>query len=179
MPRSNPEGRDWVVERIAETTAPIVIDLGAGEGTYSDAARGWRPDAWWVAVEVWPDYVTRFDLWRKYDAVLIRDARDINFPASPFVLLAGDVLEHMPRSDAADIVYRAQEHAEAVMVSVPIVDYPQHVHDGGNPFEAHVDQYGFADMFDMLGPTVDAWRGDVVGRFWWTRPDARVVNTDG
>jgi hypothetical protein len=174
MPRSHPEGRDWVVERIAATTAPIVIDLGPGEGTYSDLARGWRPDAWWVGVEIWQPYVTRYDLWRKYDAVLIRDARNINFPSSPFVLLAGDVLEHMYRSDALDILHRAKEHAEAIMVSVPVVDYPQGHDHAGNPFEAHVDQWTFAQMYDALGPKVDALRGDVVGRFWWTRPQPEV-----
>jgi hypothetical protein len=169
MPRSHPEGRDWVVERIAATTAPIVIDLGPGEGTYSDVARGWRPDAWWVGVEIWQPYVTRYDLWRKYDAVLIRDARHINFPSSPFVLLAGDVLEHMHRPDALDILHRAKESAEAIMVSVPVVHYPQG-HDHNNPFEEHLDQWTYDEMRDALNPR-DAWRGDVVGRFWWTRPE--------
>ena len=169
MPTSDPEGRDWAVERIAQTQAPIIIDLGAGEGTYSDLARGWRPDAWWVGVEIWQPYVARFDLWRKYDAVLIRDARHIDFPQTPFVLLAGDVLEHMYRCDALDILYRAQEHAEAIMVSVPVVPYPQHSHDN-NPFEEHLDQWSFAAMWDVLSSdgVVHGLRGDVVGRFWWT-----------
>lgn len=170
MPRSHPEGRDWTAQHFRGTTAPLVIDLGCGEGAYSDLLRGWRPDAWWVGVEVFAPYVGRFDLWRKYDVVAVQDARDINFPAHPFVLLAGDVLEHMPRSDALDILYRAREHAEAIMVSVPVVDYPQHEHDG-NPFEAHVDQWTFAGMWDALQPgRVDGWRGEVLGRFWWTPP---------
>lgn len=165
MPRSDPEGRDWVVEHYRETSAPIVIDLGCGEGAYSDLLKGWR-DAWWIGVEVFPPYVKQFDLWRKYDAVIVRDARDIAFPASPFILLAGDVLEHMPRSDALDILYRAKENAEAIMVSVPVVDYPQHGHD--NPYEDHLDQWTFAGMYDALGPKVDAWRGQTLGRYWWT-----------
>lgn len=166
MPRSDPEGRDWVVQHYQTTTAPIVIDLGAGEGTYSDLLRGWRPETWWVGVEIYDPYITRFELWRKYDAVLNRDARDINFPACPFILLAGDVLEHMPRSDALDILYRAKEHAEAIMVSVPVVEYPQHGHD--NPHEAHMDQWSFAGMYDAIGPKVHGWRGATLGRFWWT-----------
>lgn len=169
MPRSDPEGRHWVAQRYQTTTSPIVIDLGAGEGTYSDLLRGWRPEVWWVGVEIYQPYIRRFDLWRKYDAVLLQDGRNINFPASPFILLAGDVLEHMHRCDALDILYRAQEHAEAIMVSVPVVNYPQHGHD--NPHEDHLDQWTFAGMYDALGPKVDAWRGDTLGRFWWTRPD--------
>lgn len=170
MPRSHPEGRDWIAERFCGTTAPLVIDIGCGEGAYSDLLRGWRRDVWWVGVEVFEPYVARFDLWRKYDVVAVRDARNLNFPDSPFILLAGDVLEHMPRSDALDILYRAREHAEAIMVSVPVVDYPQHAHDG-NPFEAHMDQWSFADMWDVLAQPgrVEGWRGEVLGRFWWTR----------
>lgn len=166
MPRSHPEGREWAAERIAATTAPIIFDLGCGEGAYSDLARGWRPDALWVGIDVWQPYVTEFDLWRKYDIVGVQDIRDINFPETPFVLIAGDVLEHLHRTDALDILYRAKQHAEAIMVSVPIVEYPQHGHD--NPYEDHLDQWTFAEMSDALSDgVVDGWRGDVVGRFRW------------
>lgn len=166
MPISDPEGRDWVVEHYLSSTAPIVIDLGAGAGTYSDLMRGWRPETWWLAVEIWQPYIDRYELRRKYDAVIACDVRDLHFPATPFILIAGDVLEHMPRSDAIDILQRAQEHAEAVMVSLPVIDYPQHTHDG-NPYEEHLDQWRYDDMLDALGPGTDGWRGDVLGRFWW------------
>lgn len=167
MPRSHPEGRDWAVERIKATTAPVVIDIGCGEGTYSDLARGWRADALWVGVDIWEPYVDQFDLWRKYDIVAIKDCRELILPTIPFVLLCGDVLEHMPRFDAVDFLHHAKQHAEAIMVSVPIIDYPQHGHD--NPHEEHLDQWTFADMWDALAPgIIHGWRGDIVGRFWWT-----------
>lgn len=168
MPRSDPEGRDWVAEHYQSTTASIVIDIGCGEGAYSDLLRGWRPATWWIGVEIFAPYVSKFELWRKYDLIAVQDARNIDFPKQPFVLLAGDVLEHMHRTDALDIIYRAQEHAEAIMVSVPVVNYPQHAHHG-NLYEAHLDQWRFSDMYDVLSPTVDAWRGATLGRFWWTR----------
>lgn len=167
MPRSHPEGRDWAVERIAQTTAPVVIDIGCGEGTYSDLARGWRADAVWVGVDIWEPYVEQFDLWLKYDFVAVRDACDLILPAVPYVLLAGDVLEHMRRFDAIDFLNHAKVNAEAIMVSIPIVDYPQHAHDG-NPYEEHLDQWTFDEMAAQL-PGCESWCGDVVGRYWWTR----------
>ena len=178
MPRSHPEGRDWAVHRIAKTTAPVVIDIGCGEGTYSDLARGWRSDALWVGVEVWEPYVDEFELWRKYDVVAVKDAREFPFRQMPFVLLAGDVLEHMPRSDAIALLERAKTHAEAIMISVPVVEYPQHAHEDGNPFEAHLDQWTFGTMWEYLTDGVlEGWRGNVVGRFWWTPHENRHPDT--
>lgn len=171
MPRSHPEGRDWVVNRVAATTAPVVIDIGCGEGTYSDVARGYRPDALWVGVEIWQPYVEQFDLWRKYDVVAVKDCRELVLPEAPFVLLCGDVLEHMPRFDAEDFLAHAKSRgAQAIMVSLPVVHYPQDCEHGGNPFEAHQAQWRFGEMYDVLAVSgrVDGWRGDVLGRFWWT-----------
>jgi hypothetical protein len=156
------------VQRIAETTSHVVIDIGCGEGAYSDLARGWRPDAFWLGVEVWEPYVEQFDLWRKYDAVAVIDARQLALPAFPYVLLAGDVLEHMPRADSVAFLNRAVEHAEAIMVSVPVVDYPQHDHND-NPYEEHLDQWAHADMIDQL-PGCQHWRGNILGRYWWINP---------
>ena len=167
MPSSHPEGREWATERIALTNSPIIIDIGCGEGTYSDLARSERPDALWIGVEVWEPYVDEYKLWNKYHIVAVKDARAVEFPSTPYVLLAGDVLEHKPRSDSVSLLKHAMLHAEAIMVSVPIVDYPQHAHNG-NPFEEHVDQWTHDDMKAEL-PDCDSWIGDVVGRYWWSR----------
>lgn len=164
MPRSDSEGRDWAVERYRSSSSPIVIDLGCGEGTYSDLMRGWR-DTFWVGVEIWQPYIAQFELDRKYDVVVNIDARNFDFPRTSYVLLAGDVLEHMPRSDSLDIIERARENAEAIMVSLPVVEYPQHGHD--NPYEAHLDQWTFSQMWEALSPgLIHGWRGQTLGRFW-------------
>jgi hypothetical protein len=171
VPRSHPEGREWAVERIAATTAPVIIDIGCGEGTYSDLARGWRADAFWVGVEIWEPYVGQFDLWRKYDVVAVRDARELILPAMPYVLLAGDVLEHMTRTDAVELLTNAKAAAAAIMVSVPILGYEQHAHEGGNPYEEHLDQWTLEEMREQL-PDCEVWSGEILGRLWWTAPPA-------
>ncbi|SLH42859.1 class I SAM-dependent methyltransferase [Mycobacteroides abscessus] len=169
MPRSHPEGRDWATERIAATTAPVIIDIGCGEGTYSDLARGWRPEARWIGLEVHLPYVQTYDLTRKYDEIVVTDLRGYIFPREPFVLLAGDVIEHMDRIDAEIFLNRAMECADEIMVSVPIIDYPQHAHEG-NCYEEHLDQWTFEEMAAQL-PGCESWRGEVVGRYWWKRLD--------
>lgn len=166
MPSSHPEGREWAAERIALTTAPLIIDIGCGEGTYSDIAREQRPDAFWVGVEIWQPYVDEYKLWSKYDVVAVRDARSYELPTVPYVLICGDVLEHMTRAESVALLANAKLHAEAIMVSVPIIDYPQHAHNG-NPYEAHIDQWTHEQMCNVLGDC-DTWTGDVVGRYFWT-----------
>lgn len=170
MPRSHPEGRDWAVERLKQSTAPVVYDVGCGEGTYSDLARGWT-NALWVGVEVWEPYIDEFELDRKYDIVLNKDLIHTRLPEPnvPFTLIAGDVLEHMPRHISTAFLNYAKDRATHILVSLPVVDYPQHGHD--NPYEDHLDQWSFAEMWDVLKPggVLNGWRGDQLGRFWWTR----------
>jgi 2-polyprenyl-3-methyl-5-hydroxy-6-metoxy-1,4-benzoquinol methylase len=144
-----------------------VVDIGAGEGTYSDLMRGWRDDVYWIAVECWSPYIREYELMRKYDDVVPQLAQDFQFPTEPFVLLCGDVLEHMPREEAIYFLYRArQSAAEAIMVAIPIIEYPQEEIEG-NPYEKHCHDWDFEEMAKEL-PGCETWIGDVVGRYWWT-----------
>lgn len=149
------------------TTAPIILDIGCGEGAYSDIARGYRPEARWIGLEVYLPYVEQFELIRKYDEVVVADAREYVFPREPFVLLAGDVIEHMSRVDGARFLARARAAAEEIMVSVPIVHWPQDGHDG-NDHEAHLHDWSFEEMQRQL-PGCEVWRGNVLGRYWWRK----------
>jgi hypothetical protein len=167
MPTSNPEGKHWAYERIARTVAPIIVDVGPGEGTYSDLAHETRPDALWIGVEIFEPYVEKYGLRGKYDEIAIADAREYAFPQRPFVLLAGDVIEHMPYDDAVELLNRAKSAADEIMVSVPIVEFCQG-EMGGNAHEAHLYHWGFEEMAAQL-PGCETWRGEVVGRFWWKR----------
>ncbi|QDH91820.1 methyltransferase [Mycobacterium phage Phrappuccino] len=170
MPTSHPEGRDWVAEHVRWTTAPVIVDIGCGMGTYSDVARGWRPEAHWIGVEIHLPYVKRYELMRKYDTVVIGDLRSYVFPREPFVLLAGDVIEHVHREEALAFLARAREAAEEIMISVPIVHYPQGPLEG-NEHETHLDQWTFEEMAEQL-PGCETWCGDVVGRYWWKRSES-------
>lgn len=165
MPSSHPEGRDWVAERIAATTAPIILDVGCGLGTYSDLARHLRPDARWIGLDIFAPYVERYDLLNKYDEVVITDLRSYVLPSAPVVILAGDVLEHLPREDAEHFLRSTAPVAREVMVSVPIIEYPQGELEG-NIHETHLYDWGFDEMAAQL-PGCETWKGQVVGRFWW------------
>ncbi len=123
-----------------------VLDIGAGSGTYSELLRGHTPDAEWHGVEVWEPYLAEYDLHSKYDVIHRADARKLDYgslipggePGPGFDLtLCGDVLEHMEKEDAQILISKLLENSRMILISIPIIHYPQgEVH--GNPYEAHV-----------------------------------------
>lgn len=170
MATSAAEGRDWIYERIGRTTTPTIIDVGPGEGTYSILARHLRLDARWIGVEIHQPYIERYHLDQKYDEVIVGNAFHLDWeqwPARPFTVLLGDVIEHLPYDQAVDLIHCFLRNASEIMVSVPIVESIQGEVDG-NCHEAHLYQWTFEEMEAML-PGCESWQGGTVGRFWWKR----------
>ncbi|MBX9633728.1 MAG: class I SAM-dependent methyltransferase [Magnetospirillum sp.] len=116
-----------------------VVDGGCGSGTYKKLLGPHFPNATWIGIEAWQPYVAQFELERQYDRIVVSDLREVAFDRLGPVDLAifGDVLEHMTKAEAVEVVARARAVASYVLISIPVVDYPQDpVND--NPFEAHV-----------------------------------------
>ena len=116
-----------------------VVDFGCGEGTYRRLLGPHLPGARWTGIEVWQPYVDQFDLRSQYDSLIVQDCRSVDCLALAPVDLAifGDILEHMTGDEAASVVERALAVAPLVVISIPVVHFPQGP-TGGNPYEAHV-----------------------------------------
>lgn len=168
MPVSHHEGKDWLARQYRSLQPARVVDVGAGEGIY---AMRFRPthQGYWTAIEAWEPYVDRFDLRSKYDDVILGDVRSIDLPAAD-LYIAGDVLEHMPKQDALDLIDRMQQAAPHLFVSIPIIEIPQG-HVNGNPYEEHHHHWTIAEMGDAIGPCLGRM-GTVIGTYAWTRPEA-------
>jgi hypothetical protein len=163
MPTSAWDGRQWVTDRLADSTVSTVVDVGPGEGTYSVLGRHLIWAAQWIGVEIFEPYVERFNLGTMYDHIVIADIRD-------YQPIISEVLEHMEREDAVKVLAWHLERAAEVYVSVPIVESIQ----GpcfGNDHEAHLHQWTFEEMSSLL-PGADAFMGMEVGRWYWRREDA-------
>lgn len=181
MPTSDAWGKDWVRSTIENIhhNVPIfsVLDIGCGEGTYSDLLRPvLHSFSDFNAIEAWGPYVAEFNLLDKYDRVIVGDVRwldDRMFRMNDLTIL-GDVLEHMTRDDAVyllDKIFRLSRHC-CVLICVPMLHLEQGP-ENGNPFEIHEMQnhYTETQMLHMLsdvmpdGSVVDTHVGDVVGYF--------------
>lgn len=119
-----------------------ILDIGAGSGTYINLIKIKNQvceDAEWIGVEAWGEYIDRFDLRNKYNTVINQDARTLNWDElGQFdVALAGDVLEHMTKAEAIELVDQILNHCNTLIISIPIIHMPQDAVEG-NPFEVHV-----------------------------------------
>lgn len=152
MPGSVRENDEFVKRIVMEEIRPdSILDVGPGQGTYSDLLSP-LCDTWeFDAIEVWLPYVKEFELDSKYDFVWVRDVRKHNDFDYDLVIF-GDVLEHMTLADAKAVWEKAGEEAGWGMISVPIIHYPQGA-EHGNPYEVHVqDHLSVEDIEEHFGP---------------------------
>ena len=136
MPNSytyfKPEMRQWFIDNVP--TSKRILDVGPGQGTYSDLLRdlGYRMDA----VEVWAPYVEQFNLRAKYDSVHIGNIMDFDIEGYDFIIL-GDVLEHLSKEDAVGLMVKINLYGIRCMVAVPYM-MEQDGEEYGNTYETHL-----------------------------------------
>ena len=131
------DGKAWISHEVARLRPATLLDVGPGQGTYSDLLRGVTPGSSWSCVEIFEPYVEMFELRRKYDVVHLVDIRSFSWPTRYDVVILGDVLEHLTLADALRVWASARPHARHIVLSIPIVEYPQGVHYG-NIHETHL-----------------------------------------
>lgn len=171
MPTSSTDGRRWVTDRFADSTVSTVVDVGPGRGTYSILGRHLIWAARWVGVEVYEPYVDRFLLGELYDDIVIADIRDWKPEGlTDYAIIFGDILEHLPRADAVDVLTWHMDRASEIHVSVPIVHSPQDA-CYGNDAEAHLYHWNFQEMSRLL-PGAEAFKGVQIGRWFWRHDEA-------
>jgi hypothetical protein len=149
MPRSLIDGKAWISHEVARLRPATLLDVGPGQGTYSDLLRGVTPGSSWSCVEIFEPYVEMFELRRKYDVVHVADIRSFSWPTRYDVVILGDVLEHLTLADALPVWASARAHARYLVLSIPIVEYPQGVHYG-NIHETHLHVWSHESVVGQL-----------------------------
>lgn len=182
MPTSCSWGKEqaaqWCVRALEQgkTKHPMVVDVGAGEGTWVKLLRPVAPTGTlFVAFEIWGPYTLEYDYASLYDSHRIADIRVVDpvlFSAD--LVIFGDVLEHMPKHDARHVLRRATRHSNHVLVCNP-VRHCEFEGPGGNPYDGHKLQnlWSEPDMDDLVAsaadmhlyPHVKKHVGDIVG-YW-------------
>jgi autotransporter strand-loop-strand O-heptosyltransferase len=136
MPNSytffKPEIRQWFIDNVP--TSKRILDVGPGQGTYSNLLRdlGYRMDA----VEVWAPYIEQFDLRSKYDNVYNANILDFDLTDYDFIIL-GDVLEHISTENAQNLIDTIVNSMKDCLVAIPYM-MEQDGEEYGNVYETHL-----------------------------------------
>lgn len=174
MPFSDSEHKKDMVEWVKQFEPRFIVDVGVGCGTYSDLMRD-KLKQHWIGIEVWAPYVTRYNLEKKYDHLVIGDIRFLDLQridSKPDLVIIGDCLEHLVTEDAIQVIKRLQSWSKNIIISLPIGDCPQGAWEG-NAFERHLSTWSHEQvrhLFDGSGWIVEERRGKLLSAFWWTRP---------
>lgn len=166
MPYSSPEGKDWAKAIYDQVQPETVVDVGPGAGKWCSLMK--RPNSHWTAIEIFAPYVDKFKLKNLYDEIIIADACDV--PLDSFdvdLVILGDVIEHIERDKAVDLLERIKSVANNILLATPIVDFPQGEYMN-NIHETHVDQWYKKEMDEHL-PGAQYTEGKVVGTWWWAK----------
>ena len=170
MPASAKEGKDIIFHWMSEVPNPInrVLDLGVGKGTYSRLFRK-QPsklsNAHWIGVEAWKPYIEEFNLRSRYHEIINKDIRLLDYDSlKPIdVAFAGDVLEHVTKEEAINVVDKVLSICPKLVISIPIIHYPQDALNG-NHYEIHVkDDWSHKEMLETFPQIKKYWTGEIVG----------------
>lgn len=177
MPYSSKEGKHTIVLWVAEEANNIktVLDIGAGSGTYIHwlaEKRKLLKHSRWIGIEVWKPYIKEFKLEERYSKIFQIDSRNINWEDIGFVDLTiiGDMLEHISKDDAVNLVNDVLKFSKFCIISIPIIHFPQD-EVNNNPYEKHVkDDWSHNEVIETFGTYVKKFEiGHEIGVYWLSK----------
>lgn len=147
---SDNENKDAAAKWIKSLRPKTVLDVGAGMGIYSIMAK--KRGQHWTALEVFAPYVNMFNLQSRYEQIIIADARYVNYDKLGMfdLSIAADMLEHMPKHHAIEVLFNLYDHSKHLLVCFPTVHHEQHAGFEGNEFETHIDHWTVEEMSALL-----------------------------
>lgn len=94
----------------------IILDVGAGEGTYYNLLNDYFKNIY--AVEVFEPNIDNYKLEMKYNKVYNVDIKDFEYDFYDIIIF-GDVLEHLEVNDAQMVLKYAYNRCNEMIVAVP------------------------------------------------------------
>lgn len=167
MPTSSKEGKAEIVEWCRQLTdINYILDIGVGKGTYLHLMKKKKlfRESNWTGIEAWKPYVENYNLREFYNTIINEDVRKVDFDKLNFDLIfMGDVLEHMTKEEAIQLVKKLSNISTYCVISIPIVHYPQD-EIFNNPFEKHVkDDWNHREVIESFPSIIKTFQGKEIG----------------
>jgi hypothetical protein len=154
MPGSSPKGKIETLKLKKELVGiKHVLDIGPGWGTYHRLLK--EEGEQWDAVEVFPDYIERFQLRKRYDKVYNIDILKFTPEKEYDLVILGDILEHVKKEDGVELLKKIFSYTRYCLISLPLdeetgVDL-ENAHDyWNNIHERHLAVWSNTDFVDTL-----------------------------
>ncbi len=177
MPGSAQQGKEEIHNFIRKyKTIRTIIDVGAGSATYpkliSDSTRRF------VGVEIWSPYIEQFKLDQWYQKIVISDIRYLDWEkliaeernrfgvtgqTKEVCVIFGDVLEHIEKDNALEVLNKVLAYSDHVVVSIPVDGREGKIHFD-NPNEAHISNWRF-DELEVLAQWEQTLQSKGIGVF--------------
>jgi len=168
MPVSDSETYDTYVKWLEKNKPTSCFDIGVGFGNIGNITKLILPDIKLYGVEIFAPYLNYRGgkPFKVYDAIIIGDILNLkNKLWKVDFVCAFDIIEHLERKDGIETIKYLQRIAKrGVIVSVPIIDYPQ----GevlGNIHETHLTQWKIDEMKKLGGKLL--FKGRICGLFYF------------
>ena len=156
MPRSQQpqKAEQLVIDEIKRLAPQIVIDVGCGDGRWGELLRGVVEIV--AGIEIWPKYIEKYRLFRKYDELFCGDAADFilkrdflnAWPCGAMIF--SDVIEHMDKNIGKAVLKKVREAKIPCFVIIPTGgDTRQDGKPYGNPYETHVSFWARDDVLNQ------------------------------
>lgn len=134
---------------ISKVQPTNLLDVGPGWGRMGIAVKQRLPSCIVDAVEIDSSYVTQFNLSAIYNTVHINDIKNFCLAGSSLrydVVLFNDILEHLFRSDALDVLDFMLYRSKYIVVQWP----NDHLQDAweGHESEVHRSNFTLKDFLD-------------------------------
>ena len=171
MPKSSKEGKDIILNWVKEHQLTSVLDIGAGSGTYKKMflKNKIHPTASWTAIEAWEPYIKKFNLLDLYNNVINIDVRQCDFQTLGHfdITFMGDVLEHITKEEAINLVDSVMSVSKYAVISIPIIHWPQG-ESHGNPYEIHIkDDWSDEEVKNSFAKYITkSLAGKSIGVYW-------------
>ena len=131
MPYSSTAFKEEVKAHLLENipTMSRVLDVGPGSGTYGMMLNSERIVD---AVEIFEPYIHMFNLRDKYTNVYNGNILSFNLDPYDYIIM-GDVLEHIPKYEAVNLINKINDEGIRCMIAVPYLyeqgEYMDNIHE--------------------------------------------------
>jgi len=119
VPTSSLDNKDWIIKKVEELRPKTILDVGVGSGMFEEAVVPVLGKPFTLeGIEIWKPYIEQYNLRNRYDVIYNLDVREWDNFGYDLV------------------VFGAYMQAANAIITIPIIYYPQGIHEG-NPYEIH------------------------------------------